>query len=120
MVGLKQTKVLMHRVITNAQTGMSVDHINGNKLDNRRANLRLCNSSENSRNRSLASINTSGYKGVTWHKQTQKWQAQIEVNGRNIHLGLHQSVILAAIAYNNAALKYFGEFAKLNAIEVLP
>lgn len=91
-----------------------VDHINGNGLDNRRCNLRPADKTTNGQNRTRTCANTSGYKGVTWHKQGRKWAAQLQATGRRIHLGLFDSKIAAALAYDDAARRHFGEFARLN------
>jgi hypothetical protein len=113
-------KVLMHRYILDAPKGTQVDHINGNKLDNRKENLRIANASTNKANDGLRSTNTSGHKGVTKASGSRKrkpWVAQIKVNYEHIHLGYYATTEEAAKAYNEAALKYFGEFAKLNVVE---
>lgn len=106
----------MHRLIMDAPSGVQVDHINGNKLDNRRSNLRLCNNSQNQMNKGLQSNNTSGYKGVTWRKDVNKWRAQIFFGGKNFVLGNFENKKDAAKAYNQKALELHGEFAKLNDI----
>lgn len=78
----------MHRVIMNAPKGKVVDHINGNGLDNRKKNLRLCTNAENNRNRrSPPSNNTSGYTGVTWNKKRKAWAARVELFERDNFLG---------------------------------
>lgn len=112
--GTKIIKQLMHRVIMNTPKGLEVDHINENKLDNRRQNLRNCLVRENRRNRKSLRNNTSGYKGVCWYKKSKKWVAKISFNGKRYHLGYFDDIIKAAKAYNNAALKYHKEFAALN------
>jgi hypothetical protein len=112
--GNESRTIHMHRVILSVPIGMSVDHINGNGLDNRRSNLRICTSHENSFNHSLISSNTSGYKGVCWNKASSKWQAGIMLNGKSTHLGLFSDPVDAARAYDVAARKLFGEFAWLN------
>lgn len=104
----------MHRVIMNCPEGMQVDHINGNKKDNRRSNLRICSASQNMANRSKPSNNTSGYKGVGWRKSRCKWIASIRVNSNLYHLGSFDCKHQAALTYDIAAKKYFGEFADLN------
>lgn len=91
-----------------------VDHINGNGLDNKLKNLRICTNQENQQNRYNQSNNKSGYKGVGWHKTTKKWRARISINNQLIHLGLFQNKIEAAKAYDIMASKHFGNFAKLN------
>jgi len=113
--GLK-TVIRMHRLIMNAPDGTQVDHINGNGLDNRKENLRLVSNHQNQWNRHSIS-GKSKYKGIHWNKQSKKWQSQIKVYGKRIHLGYFREEIDAAVAYDKAAIKYFGEFAKPNFIE---
>jgi len=108
--------ILLHRYIIGAVDRQLVDHVNGDKLDNRKSNLRLCTHSENLSNRGIQSNNTSGYKGVTWHKSRNKWRAFIIKDRLNIHLGYYTNEREAAIAYNKAALHYHKEFALLNEI----
>jgi hypothetical protein len=112
--GGPQHVVQMHRIILDAPGGIECDHVNGNGLDNRRCNLRLATTAENQHNQGQRSDNTSGYKGVTWDATGRKWRAQIKVAGREIYLGLFTDKILAAQAYNTAATKYFGEYARMN------
>jgi len=88
------------------------DHIDGNSFDNRRINLRPATSSQNSQNRSKQTNNTSGYKGVM--KSGKKWMARIGVDRKYFVLGYFKNIINAAIAYDQAALKHHGEFARLN------
>jgi hypothetical protein len=112
----KAEKICMHRAIINTPVGMDTDHMNMNKLDNRRENLRICNRSENIRNTGLRSTNSSGYKGVTLHKARNKWRARIRVNGKKKSLGYFATKEEAAKAYNAAASFYFREFAWLNIV----
>lgn len=93
-----------------------VDHINGERLDNRWTNLREASRSENQRNTGPRHDNTSGYKGVGFHKGREMFQAQIKIDGRNIHLGYFLCPRKAAHAYNKAAIQLHGEFAVLNPI----
>jgi len=115
----RPTAELMHRRILGLKQGdrKHTDHINGNGLDNRRGNLRVCTRAQNIRNQRIRCDNTSGYKGVYWEKGTGKWHVQIVFNSRKIYLGLFNSLFVAALAYNAAALKYHGKFARLNEIE---
>lgn len=106
--------VTMHRVILSPPNGMEVDHINGDRLDNRRGNLRVCSSSENSMNRSGWRDARSVYKGVTFDKVNRKWRAKIRIDKKTVHLGRYVSEMEAALAYDAAAAKAFGEFARLN------
>lgn len=111
--GPQQAAILMHRLICRAARDEQVDHKNGDPLDNRRSNLRVCTKSENLCNRGAQKNNTSGFKGVTWHKLTSKWMAQISVRSRHIHLGLFSTARAAGRAYKIAARKYHGEFARV-------
>lgn len=91
-----------------------VDHINGDGLDNRRANLRQATNAQNQFNKGLASNNTSGYKGVHFVRDKGKWGARIRFNGRQRHIGNYATPEEAARAYDEAAVELFGEFAWLN------
>ncbi len=88
-----------------------IDHINGARDDNRLANLRLATRAQNEANTRRSSRNTSGVKGVSWHKRTSTWRAHIVVNGKQKHLGHFTSINAAAAAYQTAAATHFGEFA---------
>ena len=114
----KSRHVFLSRYIMKPPRDKYVDHINGDTLDNRRCNLRICTAQENNRNSIKKRVNTSGYKGVHWNKHSQKWTASICLNSKSIHLGSFTEVEEAVKAYNVAAKKYFGEFAKL--VEFIP
>lgn len=104
---------LLHRVITNATPGTHVDHINGDKLDNRRENLRVVTPQINQVNRKRRNRNnTSGHRGVCYApaaSPTKHWRAQITVNGRNIHLGMFATKEEAVVARRAAELEHYGE-----------
>lgn len=89
-----------------------VDHENLNRSDNRWDNLREATHSQNHANQTIPANNTSGFKGVVWYKRDQCWRAQIKVNGSMLHLGYFDDAEAASEAYNSAAIKYFGEFAR--------
>jgi AP2 domain./HNH endonuclease. len=110
-----QTQIRMHRVIMGVtDPKIEVDHRNNNGLDNREENLRKCTHKQNRQNTKRHKDNLSGYKGVTYSKKSRNWQAAIAVNRKSIHLGLFETPVLAALAYDTAASFYFGEYAKLN------
>jgi hypothetical protein len=90
------------------------DHINHNTLDNRRSNLRIVTCAQNNRNTLTRKDNTSGCRGVTWHKPLRKWRVQIGVNGKKLHVGVYVDLKDAALAYDEAARRLFGEFAQTN------
>lgn len=106
--------LLLHRLIMGLEKGVpiQVDHINGNPLDNRRENLRLCTPIQNSYNLRASSRNRTGFKGV--HHHTGRFVAAIKVNKKKIYLGRFKTPEEAARVYNAAALKYHGEFARFN------
>jgi hypothetical protein len=112
----KRIPVVMHRLLVKCD-GYIIDHISGDGLDNRKCNIRVCTRSENPINRRVNINNLSGYKGVSWFKPEQKWRAQIQYKKVVYHLGCFEKRIDAARAYNEAALKYHGEFANLNKID---
>jgi len=103
----------VHKLIMNGGVGTVTDHINGDRADNRKANLRVCSQAQNARNARLSRRSSSGYKGVSWDCRG-RWLARIRVDGELKHLGRFDCKIEAAKVYNVAAVKYFGEFAKLN------
>ena len=110
-------KLLMHRVIMNEPYKLSVDHINHNTLDNRKCNLRVCTHAENMYNNKLSKNNTTGFKGVRFNKNSNKYLAYIGYQNKDIFLGSYKTIIEAAEAYNKAANKFFGKFANLNKID---
>jgi hypothetical protein len=88
-----------------------IDHINGDKLDNRMANLRVASNRENCLNSKTRKNNTSGYKGVSFMKRDGTWTARISANGKYKHLGYFKTAEEAHAAYCSAAIQYHGEFA---------
>ncbi len=112
--GNKRVTINMHREVLNAPKGLFVDHINGDGLDNRRANLRLATPLQNSHNRQILGKGTSRFKGVSLRKDTKKWHAVIYAANKRISLGYFETEVDAAKAYDKAALKYHKEFARLN------
>lgn len=107
--------IAMHRDILKPKKEQCIDHINHNGLDNRRCNIRICDRSQNNFNRNADSKNkTSVYKGVTFYKKCNKWQAQINFRNKYIYIGLYISEIDAAKAYDQKAKELFGEYANLN------
>jgi hypothetical protein len=114
-VGKKYVSIGMHREILDPPGHLVVDHINHNGLDNRKANLRLATSAQNSYNRrQLRKNKSSKYIGVSWKERTKKWAAIICYKRENIIIGYFKDEIQAAKAYDKAAKKYHGEFASPN------
>lgn len=95
-----RTDVYMHRVVVSAEDGQMIDHINRDKLDNRKSNLRIATSSQNNSNVTKLATNTSGYKGVTFYKRTGRWMAQIMIDKKYKCIGYYSSPEDAALAYN--------------------
>jgi len=114
--GPGKTKIeYLHRVIMQPGDGLLVDHKNRNTFDNRRENLRSATQSQNHGNSQPDKTNASSkFKGVSFYTRTKRWMAKIKFEGKAIWLGYHDCEIEAAKAYDAAAKKYFGEFARLN------
>lgn len=96
---------------------MFVDHIDGNRLNNQRHNLRLATKSQNGANRGAPSNNKSGFKGIHFDKFNNKWRAEIWCNNKRKRIGRFERIEDAVIAYNETAKELFGEFAYLNNIK---
>lgn len=118
MVSIDGTRYQEHRIVWAIVHGrildrtVCIDHVNGQKDDNRIENLRLAESWQNSANMTITNRNTSGFKGVTFHKSTGKWQAVIMVRGVQKYLGLFKSAEDAFEAYSRESRKECGEFAR--------
>lgn len=107
----------MHRLILNVPKGKVTDHINGDGLDNRRSNIRICSQKQNVANSKRARRGRSKYKGVYWHKAAKKWCVQLGRRGENRkYLGLFEDEQAAALAYNKAAEELYGSYARLNEV----
>ena len=114
----KNKTIKMHREIMNLNfgDGLIVDHINHNGLDNRKINLRIATKKENAQNSLSQKNSSSKYLGVSFYKRDKIWTAQIKINDKKKHLGRFEKEIDAAIAYNNAAIINYKNFANLNII----
>lgn len=112
--GSSGRQVQLHRVVLVAPEGIDVDHRDGDGLNNRRSNLRFADDSQNQANRHKLTKNSSGYRGVTFHRRCGQWQSAIKVNGRSRYLGLYSAPDAAARAYDRAANELYGEFARVN------
>ncbi len=106
--------LFLHRFIMGAVTGEIIDHKDTNKLICKKDNLRFCTKRQNHMNTKKPTTNTSGYKGVSWDKVRNKFTSQIKVNQKHIFLGRFEEAKDAARCYNEAAKKYFGDFANIN------
>lgn len=115
----RNSTIHMHRRIMNAPKGMVCDHINHNGLDNRKSNLRICTARQNSYNQRPHTDCVSRYKGVHWLPEQKKWKSRVRKDGKTYDLGLFDSEITAAVAYDLKADELFGEFACLNFPKVL-
>lgn len=113
----KKKEISMHRQLMNFPYPLVVDHINQNRLDNRRCNLRVIPRYLNSANSNKQRKTYSKYKGIHKYKANGKWQAYIQVQNNTYHLGYFNTEKEAAIAYNKKALELLGEFACLNKID---
>jgi len=107
----KYQRVWMHRVINETPDEFDTDHINGNKLDNRRCNLRTVTNTQNHLNVGPRATNTSGAKGVSWYKTGKKWRVQIRIDGKIKHVGYFDEIKDAEEAYRKAAIEHYGEYA---------
>lgn len=105
--------ILFHVRVLNKYKGTDIDHINGNPLDNRKINLRVCSHRENCMNQKKCKGNTSGTPGVSWYKNTGKWKVQIVVKGHHIHLGYFDDLEDATQCRRAAEEKYFGVFRRM-------
>lgn len=106
--GVRKGKILMHRVIIGASPGEICDHINRNRLDNRKSNLRTVSYSQNTLNSKIRKNNSSGSTGVVWHRRDKKWQARISVNGKRVQIGYFDNYDDAREAYNERRVKFLG------------
>ncbi len=113
-IGGKDNRTRLHRFLLKPDRDNDIDHINNNRLDNRRKNLRECTRKENIRNNSNREGSSSQYKGVAYVARDNKYSTRIKVDGEEIWLGQFSSEIEAAKMYDKAAKKYFKEFANLN------
>ena len=115
----KRRTIIMSRYIVNAPKGLVVDHIDGNPLNNKRNNLRICTNQQNTFNQGLRKLKrkTSQFKGVYYRKNTKRWSAGITHNSKKHSLGCFDSEVDAARAYDKKAKELFGEFARLNNVQ---
>ena len=119
-VGVCDKDKLVHQIgffLMMGRWAKEIDHIDRNKSNNIWINLRECTASENKANSTKQSNNTSGYKGVYWHKRANKFRAQIQFQKKLIHIGLFDTAEEAAAAYNTKAIELNGEFAGINIIK---
>jgi hypothetical protein len=115
--GTRTTQRMHQLIMGDNQLKLEIDHIDGNGCNNHQINLRFCTNQENMMNRRPNKNCSSIYKGVGWYERYGKWTARIRINGRLFNLGYFKIEEDAAKAYDVAAIKYFGEFAKINTYE---
>lgn len=111
--GRRTTQKLHRFILGDVCIGKHVDHIDSNGINDQRSNLRVCTHAENLRNRGAQKDNTSGFKGVSRHKTTQRWRASINIDGKWRHLGLFDTPEEAYAVYCEAAVRLHGQFARL-------
>lgn len=110
----RNNRIYMHRLLLNIPRGKYGDHIDGNKLNNQKSNLRMCTNAQNGLNRDKPVNNTSGFKGVYWHSYAKKWQAKTTLLGKKYHLGFFESKREAARSYNKFSIENHKGFGRLN------
>lgn len=110
----KRKTIQLAREIMNASSSVLVDHIDGNTLNNKKYNLRFADKKTNAQNMKSNINTTSVHKGVSWDRFRNKWRSVIKVNGKQKMLGRFLIENDAAVAYNNAAIEFFGDYARLN------
>lgn len=115
--GMRWVNEYMHRLIMRPPNGHQVDHVDGDGLNNRRSNLRICTNTENQWNK-RNNCGVSTFRGVSKHHRGSLWVAKIRANGRRYYLGCYANPEDAAKAYDSAALRLHGEFARTNVKEV--
>jgi hypothetical protein len=113
-IGGQKKLLYLHRFLLDAQPDQRIDHINGDRLDNRRANLRLVTLFQNQQNRKCPTHTASNKKGVNWHRKKGKWHVRISVEGTRIHLGYYDDLETAAQVYDAAARHFFNGYARPN------
>ncbi|MGL4320785.1 MAG: hypothetical protein ACRCS3_07975 [Paracoccaceae bacterium] len=109
----KNQTTLLHRAILPAPSAKHIDHISGDGLDNRRANIRAASPMQNSQNQKLRKDNTSGFKGVYWNKLRRAWLSRIGCGGEKIHLGYFPTAKAAHAAYCKASKRLHGKFGRV-------
>lgn len=109
----KSTILYLHRLLMNIPIGV-VDHINGNKLDNRRCNLRVCTTADNVHNRTDKATTRSGIHGISWVERISKWHVRICINYKQKHIGYYANIEDAIEARKRAEKEYFGKYSHLN------
>ena len=108
-----KSSLRMHRLFLSPEDSEVIDHIDGNGLNNRRNNIRICSVTENNWNTKVSRANRSGYAGVHWDRRKGKWRASIGFKGKDIHLGRFKDPMKAHEAYLRALAEYRGSFSPL-------
>ena len=118
VIDKKKYQLRAHRlawfITHNELPKQQIDHIDEDKLNNAISNLRSCTQSQNKMNQGKYANNTSGFKGVSWHRKGQKWMASVRINGKNKHLGLFTTAESASAVYEAKAKEGFGKFYNTN------
>lgn len=115
----KHTRIYLHRLIMNPESGMVIDHIDCNSFNNRKNNLRIVTQAENNRNKRLSPKNKSGRTGVFWLNSSEKWMVNISYNNKSIYIGLFENKEDAIKARRKAEDYYYGEYGHERSQEVI-
>lgn len=108
----KRVKIQIHRLLMKPPADMQVDHINGNPLDNRKSNLRLCTAAQNAKNRRVNKTSATGFRGVYYETRLKQYRAYMYVDGRRMHLGLARTPEAAHAIHESKSIELIGEFTR--------
>ena len=115
---IKSKETPLHRYIIGTPKGMQTHHINGNRLDNRKANLIICDRGTNHQWIKNSRVQSSEHRGVSWFKPTKRWKASIQFKKKVYHVGYFKDINQAIDGYNKKALELYGKTARLNKLAI--
>ncbi|MDR1506551.1 MAG: HNH endonuclease [Treponema sp.] len=106
---LNNKRILLHRILMDVPNNLFIDHKNGNTLDNRKCNLRICTQAQNNKN---SKSRNKSLKDIYWDEKRKKWRVRIDFSKKRLNIGYYDTAEKAHSAYCKAAKKYHGEFAR--------